>query len=580
MLSVVINRSEAANMGSTTSKLQAPPKVKPRTYDDKPLPIQASDHAPRNATIVNRVFEGGLVTFELKIGETVLSDVGLDEVLDYVSAYHLEEYENAQFQEEEQLLKIAEEEDRKFKEEQHARKKERAKTKGTVIFESNSDEQDAIEAKVDIGKHGRARPSYKPLYNVFKQRRQRRKRDPTTGELIPLSDDDMEADMEQQESFSDDQFESKPDLDPLSLDNLPKRRRRKRDPVTGELLPLEPLERSQTQQSNPGFSRSATVDDRPQSVDQEPLEKPKRPRRRRHPITSELMPLGWVYDPKEEQQRDSSGLKVSSMQSLSLTNESEPKRRRLDHITSSNEGSRSRSPGMTTQPTKNTHRTAVAPLSAFVSGDVISLHGSDSDDSASDSIDVRPAAPKPKLLRRGIGGASVAQTLIKSQSPSQSPEPSSLATLPVRTSPRRSGLSRTRSTESSSPMIPLQVDGSDSSSGEELEEESTKEVASQPQAKTVTSIMHPSADKDEASSSDESSEEDGELSEDEYFVEAILSHAPSNPATHPANLGKEPVMLYKVKWEGFPEPSWEPETSFSNMDVVREYQRRVGLERS
>jgi hypothetical protein len=155
MLSVVINRSEAANMGSTTSKLQAPPKVKPRTYDDKPLPIQASDHAPRNATIVNRVFEGGLVTFELKIGETVLSDVGLDEVLDYVSAYHLEEYENAQFQEEEQLLKIAEEEDRKFKEEQHARKKERAKTKGTVIFESNSDEQDAIEAKVDIGKHGR-----------------------------------------------------------------------------------------------------------------------------------------------------------------------------------------------------------------------------------------------------------------------------------------------------------------------------------------------------------------------------------------------------------------------------------------
>lgn len=50
-----------------------------------------------------------------------------------------------------------------------------------------------------------------------------------------------EADMEKLESFSDDHFERKPDLDPLSLDNLPKRGRRKRDPITDELLPLEPL---------------------------------------------------------------------------------------------------------------------------------------------------------------------------------------------------------------------------------------------------------------------------------------------------------------------------------------------------
>lgn len=580
MLSVVINRSEAANMGSTESKLQTPPKVKPRTYDDKPLPIQASEHAPRNATIINRVFEGGSVTFELKIGETILSEVGLDEVLDYVSAYHLEEYENAQFQEEEQLLKIAEEEDRKFKEEQHARRKERAKTKGTVIFESTSDgDQDATEGIVNTGKHGRARPSYKPLYNVFKQRRQRRKRDPKTGELIPLSgdDDDMEADMEQEESSSDDRFDSKPDLGPVSLDNLPKRRRRrKRDPVTGELLPLEPLEITQTQQRTLEFSRSATHEDRLQSTDQDPLEKPKRPRRRRHPITNELMPLGWRYNPAEEQQNPVSGLKVSSMQSLSLSNESEPKRRRLDRIVSSNE--RSTSPKLATRPVKETHKPAVAPLSAFVRGDVISLHGSDSDDSASDSIDVRPAAPKPRLLRRGIGGASVAQTVAKSQSPSKSPEPSSLATLPVRTSPRKSGLARTRSTESSSPMIPLQIDGSDTSSEEEAEEH-TKQAVSQRQAKLVTSIMNPSAVMDEVSSEEESSE-DEELPEDEYFVEAILAHAESNPVTHPAHLGKEPVMLYQVKWEGWPDVTWEPETSFSNLDVVREYQQRVGLKLS
>lgn len=579
MLSVVINRSEAANMGSTASKLQAAPKVKPRTYDDKPLPIQASDHAPRNATIINRVFEGGSVTFELKIGETILSEVGLDEVLDYVSAYHLEEYENAQFLEEEQLLKIAEEEDRKFKEEQHARRKERAKTKGTVIFESATDgDQDATEAQVNIGKHGRARPSYKPLYNVFKPpRRQRRKRDPRTGELIPLSDDDdMEADMEQQQSSSDDRFESNPDLDPLSLDILPKRRRRKRDPITGELLPLEPLGSTQTQQRIHESSRSATVEGRPQPADLEPFEKPKRPRRRRHPITNELMPLGWRYNPAEEQQNPAGGLKVSSMQSLSLSNESEPKRRRLDHVASSNE--QSRSPDPATRTAKESHKPAVAPLSAFVRGNVISLHGSDSEDSAGDSIDVKPAAPKPKLLRRGIGGASVAQNPVEPQLSSESPEPSSLATLPVRTSPRKSGLAHTRSTESSSPMIPLQIDGSDSSS-EEGAEDDTREVVSQPQPKPVASIMNPSAVTDEASSSEESSE-DEELPEDEYFVEAILAHAESNPVTHPAELGKEPVMLYKVKWEGWPDVTWEPETSFSNMDVVREYQQRVGLKQS
>jgi hypothetical protein len=577
-MSVVINRSEAANMGSTASKLQTFPKVKPRTYDDNPLPIQASDYAPRKATIINRVFEGGLVMFELKIGETVISEVGLDEVLDYVSAYHLEEYENAQFQEEEELLKIAEEEDRRFKEEQHERRKERAKTKGTVVFESNSNstgDQDAIEeAEVNTGKHGRARPSYKPLYNVFKQRRQRRKRDPKTGELIPLSDD-VVADMEQQESSEDDRLESKPDpdpdLEPVSLDNLPRRRRRRRDPVTGELLPLKP-DRPTQRAGNLGFEKMFEANERPQSAASDSPEKAKRPRRRRHPITNELMPLGWRYDPTEEQQKPAGGLKVSSMQRLSLSNGSEPKRRRLAQDISSNE--QSRSPDLVTRPVNETRKSTVAPLSAFVSGNVISLHGSDSDEPAGDSNEVRPAAPKPKLLRRGVGGATVAQTHAKSQSPSESPEPTSPATLPVRTSPRKSGLSRTRSDISSSPMIPLQVDEPASSSAEESEEE--EKETSGPQAKPATSIMHPSAVVNEVSSSEESSD-DGELPEDEYFVEDILAHAESNPLTHPAHLGKEPVMLYKVKWEGWPEVTWEPETSFGNMDVVRQYQQRVGL---
>lgn len=575
LMSVVINRSEAANMGGTTSKLQSFPKVKPRTYDDKPLPISASDHAPRDATIVNRVFEGGLVTFELKIGATVIKDVGLDEVLDYVSPYHLEEYENAQFQEEEELLRIAEEDDRKYKEEQHERRKERARTKGTVVFESNSSdgEQDAVEAEVNTGKHGRARPSYVPLFNKFKQRRQRRKRDPKTGELMELSDDDMGAEVEQQESSSDDRFESKPVLGPVSLDNLPKRRRRrKRDPVTGELLPLEPTESAQKDIAS---SRSVTVEEAPRPATLDPLEKPKRPRRRRHPITSELMPLGWIYDPEKEQRQSNGALKVSSMQRLSLSNENEPKRRRLDRTASPNE--QSRSPHLAPQSNSRRQGATDAPLSAFMRGDVDTLEIDESDESVGDSIEVRPAAPKPKLLRRGIGGAAVAQNVAKSQSHSESsPEPSSLATLPVRISPRKSGLTRMQSASSGSSIIPLQVDDAVSLSSEESgsEEESDEKDATQPEAKPVTSIMQPSGVM-EISSEEESDDE--ELPDDEFFVEAILAHAQSNPLTHPDHLGKQPVMLYKVKWVGSPEITWEPETSFSNMDVVREYQQKVQM---
>lgn len=573
-MSVVINRSEAASVGSNLHSL---PKVKPRTYDDKPLPIRASDHAPRSATIVSRVFEGGVVTFELKIGETVLPDVGLDEVLDYVSAYHLEEFENKEFQQEEELMRIAEEEDRRFKEEQDARRRERAKTKGVVVMQDTSSEgmDDAMEDDVNTGKHGRARPSYKKQFK--QQRRRRRRRDEKTGELLPLSDDD---DMGvEQESSSDDRFESKPEPDSISvsLDNLPKRRRRKRDPITNELLPLEPIEpessRSATvnklaQKTQPAPLRFATVNNPSQQIEPDYLEKAKRPRRRRHPITNELMPLGWRYDPEEERRQQRNGIKVPSMQRLSISNESEPKRRRLDRTVSSNE--LSASPNRAQQST--TRGAGVAPLSAFKHGNVIDLMDSDSDDSAEDSIDVKPAAPKPKLLRRGVGGAAGTQSIAKSQTPSESPGPSTLASLPVRFSPKKPGAVRKQSASSNSSIIPLQVDGADS---EESEEEAKE--AAPPPTKPVTSIMHPSAITEDPSSSDEDTSDDEDLPEDEFFVEDILRHALSNPLTHPDHLGKQPVMLYEVKWAGFPDTTWEPETSFASMDVVREYQRRKGM---
>jgi hypothetical protein len=563
LMSVVINRSE-----HEAAKRQTSPKVKPRIYDDKPLPIQVSDHAPRSATIVNRVFEGGVVTFELKIGETVLPDVGLEEVLDYVSAYHLEEYENKAFQEEEVLLKITEEEDRRFKEEQDARRRERARTKGTVVMQETSSEgaEDDMEVDGNTGKHGRARPSYKPLFLQVRQRRRRRKRDPITGELLPCSDDGTGGEA-QEESSSDGQIESKPEGEAVSLDNLPRRRRRKRDPITNELLPLDP----EPSEKRPMVSRSFTVDELEQ-VAPGSSEKQKRPRRRRHPITNELMPLGWRYDPEEDRREKQKGIKVSSMQRLSISKESEPKRRRLDRSASSNE--QSRSSNIATQSESNRRQgTTVAPLSAFKRGDVISLHGSDSDDdSHEDSIEVRPAAPKPKLVRRGVGGASITQNVAKSPLPSKSPGPSNQASLPVRSSPRKPGPARLQSASSNSSIIPLQIDDAESSSEEESEEDATL----LPPAKPVTSIMHPSAVTDEQSSSEESSG-DEELPDDEHVVEGILRHALSNPATHPDHLGKQPIMLYEVKWAGWKETTWEPETSFASLDVVREYQQRVGM---
>lgn len=589
-MSVVINRSEAPSLGSEASRKPPPPKVKPRTYNDEPLPIQASDYAPRSAIIVNRVFEGGVVTFELKIGETVLPDVGLDEVLDYVSAHHLEEFENQAFQQEEELLRIAEEDNRRFKEEQDERRRERQRNKGVLVMQDTSSDglEDGTEEDVNTGKHGRARPSYKPLFKQLKQRRRRRKRDPRTNELLPLSDDDEMGMEQEQESSSDDRLASKPEPgpgpDPLPLNNLPGRRRRKRDPTTNELYPLEPIEPAVSRQATadgpvqqvvPAVSRQATANGPVQQFVQESLAKAKRPRRRRHPITNELMPLGWRYDPEEEKRQNQNDMKVPSMQRLSISNESEPKRRRLERTMSSDE--RPTSPRLAVQSLGRRQGASAAPLSAFKQGNVIDLMGSDSEDSAEDSIDVRPAAPKPKLLRRGIGGAAVAQNIAKSQTPSDSPGPSNSASLPVRVSPRKSGSTRMPSASSNSSIIPLQVDDAASSSADSSSEE--EEPATLPLTKPVTSIMHPSAANQNAasSSSSEESSEDDDVPDDEYFVEGILRHAPSNPLTHPDHLGKQPVMLYEVKWEGFKDTTWEPETSFGSLDVVREYQRRVGM---
>jgi len=467
-MSVVINRSESETLRSRKSKQPSPLKLKQRRYDDGPLPIKASDHAPLKACIVSRVFEGGVVTFELKIGDTVMNGIGLEEILDYVSPYHLEEYENEAFKEEEKLLRIAEEEDRRFREEEYEKRKERARNKGVAVMQdmsmSDDVQEDATEYDAASGKLGRPRPSYKKDLLKMRQRRRRRKRDPVTGELLPRSDDEegtpAQNQQDDQDSSSDDQYERK--RDPISMDNsLPIRRRRKRDPITGELMPLDstngrqPTQKTQKSQpkdddSNASLQTTATAF----------FEKAKRPRRRRHPLTNQLMPLGWKYDPEAEIRQNQAGIKVPSIQRLSLSNENEPKRRRLEQPESS--GGASGSPNMANRDTKLPTKEA---LVAFQKGDVINMDS----DSAEDEFQVTPAAPKPRLLRRGVGGAAVNQKAVNPASNDSRSRRSSSAKLPVRVSPKKQAQSREPSGSSSSSIIPLRVDGGDSSSEEEAD---------------------------------------------------------------------------------------------------------------
>ena len=94
-----------------------------------------------------------------------------------------------------------------------------------------------------------------------------------------------------------------------------------------------------------------------------------------------------------------------------------------------------------------------------------------------------------------------------------------------------------------------------------------------PARNTITSIVQPSAAAQ--TEGEESEGSDDELAEGEWIIEAILAHRLSDPRTHLAELGRKPIMLYHVKWEGFDQPSWEPVESFPDRSVVHEYHQRI-----
>jgi hypothetical protein len=73
-------------------------------------------------------------------------------------------------------------------------------------------------------------------------------------------------------------------------------------------------------------------------------------------------------------------------------------------------------------------------------------------------------------------------------------------------------------------------------------------------------------------------DEEDVLEEDEYEVEAIVGHQLSDPRTHPSTLGKQPVMLYHVKWKGYEDLTWEPVSSFVvDTVLIQSYNEYHGL---
>lgn len=531
----VIDLSSARNR---TFKGKAPAKavllLETRQYDDGPLPIHPSDRAPKDARIKGRVIEPNGVFYQLQLGDVDIGHVGVDEVLDYVSALQLEQFENASFLEEREVRRVAEEETRRLREEKVQRQKERAKRKGTVVFEEVDVENGTSEAgELARNRPGRARPDYKHLFKALKERR-RRRRDPATGELMPLSDDEPESSLDPDEQASNMRsFESL--ADPV------KRRRRKRDPLTGELLPLATVEpRKQVPQTT---WRSGEIEQ-------------KRRRRKRHPVTGELMPLGWRYDSKKDSGADRSSpadVEAPLFQDLNISHEPGAKRQRLE-----TESSVSRSPspilnkaGIFAQLSQG--KECFPSFSNTIQPNTSRMNTSTADDESERVYRTVPTGHSrlPKADTRLSAHGMLASTASSSDA-----EPDVVPRL---------------KTSIQSPSV-----GTVALAGPAP---NIKKSSLQTAAKgAATSMLSPSAARAsslEPSNHESSDEDDGET--DEWVIEAVTAHCLSNPTTHPEAFGKEPVMLYQVKWEDYDEPTWEPAESFSDPSIVREYRHRAGL---
>lgn len=539
------------------------------------LPTKPSSSAPRNAKIISRVINPDSVLYQLSIGDIEIKDVAIDEVLDYVSAFDLEAYENQQFKieaENEKIVKKAEEERRRARKERKLMEKELARQqRRSAVGTTETGEE-------KLSRHGRAKPTYKHLYKQALFRRQRRKRDPETGELMPLSDEESAQQQGRTDSSSEDDDDGsvRPSGQHVRLE-LKRRRRRKRDPVTGELLPL-PDEPKQTSKVMPRQSQAMSESDRRPTKATKPSQelaatyidengRVVKRRRKRHPQTGELMPFGWkpgmpVDKPKQLVRSTgrvvASGLARSSQldhnppspdfKRMSLADTHESKRRKV---------SRPSSPAVVVpSPAK---AKAIESIERGTPFSTVSTSAS-GDESAAVGQSVSKAPTMNSMLKRfqkpavesSVEPPASTKTVgmtKQSTTTSDSEAPMNTMTATHQASQRRQVQRSTTGTSTSS-IQPLQIN-----------------------SPNVASHILVGASQIQ----DESDNEDEDVAEDEFEIDAILAHHMSDPRTHQPELGRKPVMLYQVKWVGWDQPTWEPEESFGDLSLVREYQRRAGM---
>ncbi|KAK3631731.1 hypothetical protein LTR56_016687 [Elasticomyces elasticus] len=623
--------TSTATSSNSQNSLSAKASSRLNHYGKGPLPIKPSGESPRDARIVGRVVgpRGGV--YSLKIGDVGFDDVSVDEILDWVSADHLEEFENQQFAEETEVIRIAELNGAREKVLKQERKAERAKFKKEVKY---SEQIDRIGGDADdMGKHGRARPTYQHLFKLPRQRRRRRKRDPQTGELLPRSDEDEDSEGDSPEPVAARALEG--------LSNDQKETRRGRD--------------------------RQTVDDQPSklALGAGLGEEKKRRRRKRHPLTGELMPYGWRYEPNGPSLPPPQGSSTRprgvgnvspAMNKLSITSEQPAKRLKVDS-------------GSSSSRSVSAHVIIASPARPQ-----LSESGSSSDDDQRQQSD--PTARQAPIVNTGrLGVPKMLQSTATSSAMESSPEPEFRR--PVKQTPT--------TTNTMSIMQPAALGSADEESEDEGEEwpieailahhmsdprthqaglgnksvmlyqvkweghdeltwepldsfpdrsvvdEYMRQVAAkeakptskpnepkqnaapratkppdrvtqtvaqsatkggvagqtprqamQASASTVTkpsnpmqTVVQPVAEMSDNSEDDES--DDAEAEDGSYMVEAIVAHHLSDPRTHAAEFGKQPVMLYKVKWKGYEGFTWEPSDSFEDRSIVRTYRAQFGL---
>ncbi|KAK5108772.1 hypothetical protein LTR62_007832 [Meristemomyces frigidus] len=631
-VSIPVQTSSQHRVSTTSSRQPWQGSVETKTYENGPLPIKLSDNAPADARIVGRVLGDNGAYYDINIGGVTINNVGISEILDYVSAQHLEDYENQQFCEEEEVRLVEEAEHARVGAERVKRRKERAKMKGIAGYVLPG-ESSGQEVEVAIGKHGRARPNYSPFYQL-PEKRSRRRRDPITGDLLPLNDQVVQP-RTLAIGSSQDEEEGLSTHGQLLKDQL-KRRRRKRDPKTGELLPLDPL---------PG---------------EDVGESKKRRRRRRHPITNELMPYSWKYDPATEGDtkapdilRTDVGAMAPGMHRLSIGLDHQTKRVKLDSQSSS--GRSVSAQVVLPNPVRYADRdessgsgdeVALAPVSQRAASYGMlansralsaqhtlrkqvpaSTHGMLVNASMFQHRTTGISADETSSEQNPRKETSLMQAMYDGQNSNESDHemgegewniegilahhmsdprthPTELGKKPVMlyqvqwegadeltwepaesfseqsiiedyrmrverhesikaAGSKASTTSHLNTTQRTAPFAP---DKQVTSSGPSL----AKLLATAQQQPRLTEVKDSS---DENQSSDDEEDDDGA-----YEVEDILAHHLSDPRTHEPEFGKQPIMLYEVKWRGYDGSTWEPFASFEDVSVVKRYRQKVGLE--